>query len=52
VFYGYESTCTTSIYITTFPRFSSDNLVTAQFADKPTLGQSSHGLVNSPKCLI
>jgi len=27
-------------------------MVTGQLADKPTRGQSSRGLVNSPKCLI
>jgi len=26
--------------------------VTGQFADKPTHGQSTYGLVNSPKCSI
>jgi len=26
--------------------------LTGQFANKPTRGQSSRGLVNSPKCLI
>jgi len=29
-----------------------DETVTGQLADKPTRGQSSHKLVNSPKCLI
>jgi len=45
-------TCTRTPTTTLLEQGLHFTAVTGQLADKPTRGQSSRGLVNSPKCLI